>query len=239
VEDVVAEALIPEVVIQAAAAVERNLSPLEIDRMLEGKPPEACRETFEHLRSTAVSVFIDMTICVGRALEVAGYGDKAAEGLAKLFGISRSYVFLHGKVYSEIIRPRLEEHGANAAFHLDEKLFYRLAVEAAPKIVGSSPLELLAHAETEREAKGGYSVGEFRDWLKGRGGEASDDEGSTTSEIKALDRALKKLADFADQTAREWAQHTELNAAGARVRDALFVVQTALAEVELREGGNG
>lgn len=225
----------------AIAALDRALSPAGLDRQLDGADADECKRRFELLRGTAATVLVGMLVCVGRALEAAERGEKAADSLARLFEVSRSFVFRAGKAFREIVRPRLDVAGDAAVFPLDEIAFYFIAVDSARRL-GRPALELLEHAETGRDVSRAYSVRDFREWIDDEAA-GGGDEGSTTSEGGKFDRRLGQLAESGDDIVDDWvtwaASRPDARKKLERVQDAYSAVDRATVGLRERLKGAG
>jgi hypothetical protein len=212
-----------------AAEAERAIDPVAVDRQLTGASPDECRLVFDSLRVCAANYLVGTAICVGRALESAGYGDKAGDELARAWDVSRSTIYRLGKIYREIVRPRLDAQGQNAAFVLDESTFYVVAVEQAPKVERPA-IELLEHAEEQRLAQKNYSIRDFKADIAAEIG--TTDEGSTSSDAPKVDRLFGRLSEVDDASVNEWAQWARSRPDSRkkiqRVEDALTAVDLAV-----------
>jgi hypothetical protein len=213
-----------------AAEAERAIDPVVVDQQLSGASPDECRRVFDSLRVCAANYLVGTAICVGRAIESAGYGDKAGDELARAWEVSRSTIYRLAKIYREIVRPRLDAQGPDATFVLDESTFYVVAVEQAPK-VDRAAIELLEHAEEQRTANKSYSIRDFKDDIAAEIG-GSPDEGSTSSEAPKVDRLLGKVAKLEDSSIDEWAawarSSQDVRAKIRRCEEALSAVDRAV-----------
>lgn len=211
-----------------AAEHERAIDPVAVDRQLAEASVDECRRVFDSLRVCAANYLVGTAICVGRAIEAAGYGDRAGDELARAWDVSRSTIYRLAKVYREIVRPRLDAQGANAAFILDESTFYVVAVEQAPKL--SRPaIELLEYAEDQRTANKSYSIRDFKDDIAA---EIGGDQGSTSSEAPKIDRLLGRIAKVEDSDIDDWVawarSQNDVRKRIQRVEDALSAVDRAV-----------
>ena len=214
-----------------AADAERAIDPVAVDRQLTGASPDECRRVFDSLRVCAANYLVGTAICVGRAIEAGRYGDKAADELARAWDVSRSTIYRLAKIYQDIVRPRLDQQGQNAAFVLDESTFYVVAVEQAPK-VDRPAIELLEHAEEQRLARKNYSVRDFKEDIEATIRETTGDEGSTSSDAPKIDRLFGRLSDVDEVGVTEWVNwarsRPDLRKKCQRVEDALTAVDLAV-----------
>lgn len=210
-----------------AAQAERAIDPVAVDRQLATASVDECRVVFDSLRVCAANYLVGTAICVGRAIDAAGYGDKAGDELARAWDTSRSTIYRLAKIYREIVRPRLDAQGANACFVLDESTFYIVAVEQAPKVERPA-IELLEHAEEQRTANKSYSIRDFRDDIAA---EIGGDQGSTSSDAPKVDRLIGRIAKVEDSEIDDWvawARSTDPRKRLRRVEDALTAVDRAV-----------
>jgi len=211
-----------------AAEHERAIDPVAVDRQLAEASVDECRRVYDSLRICAANYLIGTAICVGRAIDAAGYGDRAGDELARAWDVSRATIYRLAKIYRDIVRPRLDAQGANAAFVLDESTFYVVAVEQAPKVERPA-IELLEYAEEQRTANKSYSIRDFKDDIAA---EIGGDQGSTSSEAPKIDRLLGRIAKVEDSDIDDWVawarSQDDVRKRIQRVEDALSAVDRAV-----------
>lgn len=185
--------LTPIVVANLPATAERLMHPAKVDEMLEGRTVEELGAFFRSARDLGARAWMSMAIAVGHAQASSDYGDGALDTLSQHFGLHRSRIARLGKIYREIIKPRIEESGDAATFPIGEQSFFEVACEAAP-IVARSPVEILAEAEDAKAEDPRYSVRRMREDL----GLVEDD--TVAGDAKKTLALLVKLAATRDET---------------------------------------
>jgi PAS domain S-box-containing protein len=192
---------------------DRLLDPVAVDRHLQGADLAAIATVFERARGRGQRAWMTMAVCVGRAQAQGGRGDAVIERMADIFHLHRSRIARLGRIYREVIRPRLESSSA-PSFSLAEQAWYEIATEASGPL-GRSTIDLLAEAEERKRADPRYST---RRWKSDLGITAAD---AGSVKLRGL---LVRLVGVEDDAVEEFAQgdadqNTELLLAAARVID--------------------
>lgn len=205
---------------QAAAAIARVLSPAEmVQRLGQVDSIPELAEISKQAAGAAINALLTRCIAAGRAQELAGIAEhedeKTLAELAEMFGLSKRTLQRYAQIYREIIRPRCERDGAHAQFWLEEQSWYLVATQAAP-VVERPAIELIEEAEEKKAADAKFSAAKWKREL----GLSSDDEGSTTSADKKIDRALGKLASFEDDEIDEYVKYVDIHKKLERIEDA-------------------
>ena len=130
------------------AEIDRALDPWAIDRKLREVSVDEIVSVFYEAESLGKRAWIAMAICCGVAQERAGRGDGMMAKLAKVFSYDKSRIVRLARAYRDVIKPRLQQQGANAQFPLVERGWYETAAENAKRL-GIDPLELLEDAESK------------------------------------------------------------------------------------------
>jgi hypothetical protein len=196
--------------------IEQALNPAVLDRLLKDAPMELLISGYHEAMAAVAKGWITAAVCVGRAQEHDGYGDDVVGELAKAFEIGVRHLARLGQIYRDIIKPRIERDGDAAQFFLEEQGWYRVAIEASPKL-DKPPVTLIEEAEEKKAADPKYSPTRWREDLG-----VDEDEGSTTSDAKSYFRQMKKLAKAGDSDADEVAVSL------GKSRENLIVAEEAL-----------
>ena len=169
------------------------LNPAMLDHLLDGANIDILSDGYHEAMAATAKGWITACVCVGRAQEIAEYGENAIGALAEKFDASPTHLKRFGRYYREIVRPRIAKDGANATFALEEQAWYRIAIEYAPE-VEKTPSALIVEAEKAKAADPAYTPAQWKAKLSG-------DEGSTASTARSLMRAIGKLAKAEDSEA--------------------------------------
>lgn len=105
--------------------------------------------------------WLAMAAIIGAHQERAPRGSGILDKTADTFGLHRSRAALLGRIYREIIKPRLDRDGHRAEWPLRETQWYETAIKLASGL-GKEPLEILEDAERSREREPKLTVRKWR-----------------------------------------------------------------------------
>ena len=184
-------------VITALSNADRTIDPENIYRSLVQANNDVVAGAFQEARSLGQRAWIAMAICVGIAQERAGTSEQSLKDLASMFKMHRSRVNRFGRIYSEIIKPRIEND--DFSFAIGEVSFYEIAVDAAHR-TGKPALELIERAEDHKLSDSSYSTRNFRDELSGRSEspDAPTDPQGAISQSENFAKLVDELAAIPD-----------------------------------------
>lgn len=184
-------------VITTLSLIDRSIEPEAIYKSLINESNDTIAGAFQEARSVGQRAWIAMCICVGIAQQRLGVEDQHLKDLSNLFQMHRSRINRFGRIYRDIIKPRIDDGNFN--FAIGEVSFYEIAVDASHR-TGKPALELIEHAEDQKMSDSSYSTRKFRDELAGRISnrpQANDPQGAI-SQSENFARLIDELAGTPD-----------------------------------------
>lgn len=201
--------------------IQNQLDVAVVAHWLNGRTIEDAKALFDELSSTVMTGWAGRALCALHIVETAGHGERGLESAAELLGVSRGHVWKLTQA-AKVIREKLARDGEDATFPLPETAWYQLAAQVASE--DKPAVEYLGEAEQRREEDPKFSPSKWRKELGLTPG--GDDEGSTTSDERAVWRVINKLAKFEDDDLDDAATHVD------NARAKLVAVQDALSAVD-------